>query len=111
MREGKLCKTCIHGDVCFNDLALLGERFMPLNPSFFDNHERYEEYKKWEAEGFPCKHYQKELVYCKDCAFWGQNSITEEALFPKGRRYGDCINFNSMMMPETFFCKWGERNE
>ena len=59
-RKAELCKTCIKTDVCMNDKNLFGDVYVAPNPWFFDEEYRkktWENYKKREAEGFPCEHY------------------------------------------------------
>ena len=57
--RSELCKTCVHTKVCMKDKNLLGDRFVPGNPVIFDNEKLFNEFKKWEAKGFPCEDYLK----------------------------------------------------
>lgn len=57
MASSKMCESCIHHKVCLKDLNIVGEKFVPGNPIFFDNEELYKKYKDWEAKGFPCEDY------------------------------------------------------
>ena len=53
----ELCKSCIHHKVCSHDKNIVGDIFVAGNPAFFNNRKLYEDYKAWEAAGFPCKDY------------------------------------------------------
>ena len=72
--SSELCKSCIHHEICISDKNLFGDVFTAGHPMFFDNEKLYEEFKKWEAEGFPCKHYVSinntvDVVRCEECKY------------------------------------------
>ena len=58
--KSKMCKSCIHTKVCMKDKNLCGDTFVMGNPCFFDNEELYQNYKEWDAAGFPCDDYISE---------------------------------------------------
>ena len=73
--SSELCKTCVHAKVCYMDKNVLGDVFVLANPLFFDNQKRYEKFKEWEANGFPCENYMRSENEPDD--FWKNEYIKE----------------------------------
>lgn len=65
--KAELCKTCIHTNVCMRDKNILGDNFVPGNPMFVDNKERFKKFEEWEADGFPCDEYLSSESGCDTC--------------------------------------------
>jgi len=110
MSKSKMCKTCIHTNVCRRDKNIVGDIFVPGNPLFFDNDELFKKYKEREAAGFPCNEYMstadiEPIIHCKYCQYYEftDNRVPEEQCWW-------CYRWHEERK-ETDYCSEGKRRE